>query len=290
MAGGSRIVRTEASLDGVKWINATLTRLFDLLLWPFRSLDPIWGLLLVSMLAGVMMLWLFGKVSNQKVIRVVRDKIRGNLIAVRLFGDDLGLLFRLQGRILLQTASYLRHAIVPMLILLVPVAFVLAQLHLRFESRPLEAGKPTVITAQLHEGASLRSDVALEVPEGVVVETPPVKAVAAREVSWRIRPERDGTFTLTVRNGDGDAVEKDLRVGGRWADVSQRRTGAGIWDSFLYPGEPPIPRDSSIARIDVRYPSQDITVFGFSLHWILIFLVASLAFGFAMKKPLKVEI
>ena len=172
-------------------LNTIVTRLFDLLLWPFRTLDPLWGLLVVSMLAGVMMLWLFGKVSNQKTIRVVRDRIRGNLIAVRLFGDDLGLLFKLQGRILLQTANYLRYAIVPMLILLVPVAFVLAQLHLRYESRPLEAGKTTVLTAQLHEGASIRDGVALEAPDGIVVETPPVKAVAAREVSWRIRAEQD---------------------------------------------------------------------------------------------------
>jgi len=37
------------------------------------------------------MLWLFGKVSNQDTIREVRDRIRGNLIAVRLFGDGIAL-------------------------------------------------------------------------------------------------------------------------------------------------------------------------------------------------------
>jgi len=46
------------------------------------------------------MLWIFGKVSNQDAIHKVRDRIRGNLLGVRIFGDEIGIMFRLQGKIL----------------------------------------------------------------------------------------------------------------------------------------------------------------------------------------------
>ena len=93
-----------------------MTGLFDLVFLPFLSLDPMWGLTVVSLLVGVLMLWIFGKVSDQNAIGLIRDRIRGNLIGIRLFGDDLGMLFRLQGTIFRQTLTYLRYAMMPMLI------------------------------------------------------------------------------------------------------------------------------------------------------------------------------
>ena len=120
--------------------NNLVTRLFDLVLRPFGSLDPLWGLTAVSIVTGVLMLWIFGKVSNQEAIRTVRNRIRGNLIGIRLFGDDLGILFRLQGRILRQTAVYLGYSFVPLLVMIVPVVIILAQMNLRFSGRSMEPG------------------------------------------------------------------------------------------------------------------------------------------------------
>ena len=90
-------------------LNSLLTRLFDALLWPFRGLHPIWALLAVSSVTGLVMLWIFGKVSDQEAVRAVRDKIRGNLIGVRLFGDDIRVMFRLQGTILRATLTIVQR-------------------------------------------------------------------------------------------------------------------------------------------------------------------------------------
>ena len=38
---------------------------FSVLLWPFRMLAPIWGLAFISVLTGIFMVWVFGRVSNQ---------------------------------------------------------------------------------------------------------------------------------------------------------------------------------------------------------------------------------
>ena len=57
-----------------------MTRLFDGIFWPFMGLDPLWSLTLISFATGILMLWIFGKVSDQDRIKVVRDNIRGNLL------------------------------------------------------------------------------------------------------------------------------------------------------------------------------------------------------------------
>lgn len=268
-----------------------LTGFFDLVFLPFRSLHPVWGLTFISLVTGLIMLWLWGKVSNQDAIKLVRDKIRGNLIAIRLFGDDLGLLFRLQGRIFGQTMTYMRYALFPMLILIVPVLLVLTQLHLRYEARPLLPDEQAVVKVELREGVAVDGAFRLEVPVGVTVETPPVHAAKIREVSWRIRADQPGTYELLVHTGEG-SQGKELRVGKEWGPTSPRRTGMGFFDLLLFSGEDPIPASSPVARVDVIYPAQEppLTIFGFGIHWLVFFFIASLAFGFLFKKPFGVEI
>jgi len=267
--------------------NRSLTALFDLLFAPFRGLNPLWGLTVVSLVAGVILLWIFGKVSDQTRIRDVRDRIRGNLIGIRLFGDDLGLLFRIQLRIFRQTLTYLRHAMVPMLVMLLPVVLILVQLNLRFAVRPLVPGESTVLTLRLKEASPLVEDVELTAPEGVVVETPGVRIPSRREVSWRLRVERPGRHTITLRAGN-DRVDKVLVAGNAWSDVSTLRT-AGFLDGLLYPGEPLIERASTVAAVEVQYPPLPLSLLGFDVDWLLFFFVASLVSGFAFRRMLGVE-
>ena len=271
----------------MKLLNAGLNGLFDLLLWPLSGLGPLAALALVSLAAGVLMLWLFGLVSNQPAIRTLRDRIRGNLIAVRLFGDDLGLLFRLQWRLLRDNVLFLKYAVVPLLVLLVPVLVILAQLQLRFASRPLEPGEAALVKVTLRDVATLEG-VTLETPEAVRVETPGVRIPDLREVAWRVRADRPGEFRVRVVAG-GEPAEKELRVGGGWGTLSPLRTGRGALSAFLHPGEPPLV-GGPIEAIEVRYAPLELPFFGIRLHWLVVFFVLSLLSGFAFRRVLGVEI
>jgi hypothetical protein len=274
--------------EAIGWLNRLVTGSFDLVLLPFRSLAPMWGLTAISLAAGILMLWLFGKVSDQETIRVVRDRIRGNLIGIRLFGDDLGLLFRLQLRIFRQTLTYMKHALVPMLVLLVPVLLILIQLNLRFESRPLRPGERTVVRLTLRAGAADVGDVSLSVPDGVSIETPGVRSPATDEVAWRVRADRPGAHRLRLRAG-ADEVQTTLLVDGGWGPVPTLKSARPL-DLLLYPGEAPIDPDSRIRSVEVRYAALPLSLLGFDVDWLLFFFVASIAFGFAFKGVLGVEI
>ncbi len=269
-------------------LNTVMTTLFGWLLLPFRGLSPIWALLVVSSLTGVLMLWIFGKVSDQATIGVLRDRVRGHLLGIRLFGDDLRTLFRLQWRLLRDNAIYLRYALLPMLIMLLPVLLVMTQLNLFFDKQPLAVGQTAIVKVKVRDAQTLADGVTLDVPAGVVVETPPVRSAAILEVAWRIRADETGAHRMRIL-ADGDPVEKELRVGGGWGATSALRS-AGLLDLLLYPGEAPILAASGITAIEVTYDALPLSVFGFEIHWLIVFFVVSLAAGFALKGPLGVEI
>ena len=178
----------------MKHFNAAMTKIFDALCWPFLALEPIWAMIAISLLTGVVMLWIFGKISNQDAIKGLKDKIRGNLIGVRLFQHDLKVVFTLQARIIALTLTYMKHSVVPMLVMLPPVLLIIIQLHLRFEARPLKPGEVALVKVKLRDASVLAgAETSLKGPaEGFVVETPPVRIESEREASWRIRAEKPG--------------------------------------------------------------------------------------------------
>ena len=243
----------------------------------------------ISLVSGVVMVWIFGKVSEQDTIKQLRERIQGNLIGVRLFQSDIGVVLQLQRRIFGDTFSYMRYALVPMAVLLVPVVLIMTQLNLRFAARPLEPGESAVVKAYVRNAGLLDAEISLEVSDGMTVETAAVRIPSAREVAWRVRVETRGGHRIKVRVWSQE-VETRLIAGVPWGAVPQRRTGRGLWDTLLYPGEPPIPSDHPVEAVEIVYPPLELDVFGWSINWLVAFSVMSLTFGFAFKGVLGVEV
>ena len=276
-------------VTAIDLVNRALTPAFDLICRPFQAVAPIWAMTLVSLITGVVMVWIFGKVSDQATIKELREQIRGNLIGVRLFQADISVVLRLQQRIFGDTFRYMRYALVPMVVLLVPTVLIITQLQLRFTVRPLEPGEQALVKAYVRDASLLDGEVDLSVPDGLHVETRGVRIPSTREVAWRIRAAASGHHTIAVRIGD-QQIETRVIAGDRWGAVPQRRTGRGMWDTLLYPGEPPIPGNHGIEAVEITYPALDLAAFGWSVNWLVAFLILSIAFGFAFKDALGVEV
>lgn len=265
------------------------TAAFDLLCLPLRGLPPAVALAAISCGSGVLLVWLFGRLSDQRRVREVRDRIRGNLIGVRLFRRDVAVVLRLQRSIAADTLRFLRLAAVPMIVLAAPVVPIAAQLHLRFAAAPIAPGDAAVVTATVRDASALDGPLALAAPAGVTVETPPVRIRATREIAWRVRVERPGRHVLRVTLGE-ETIEKTLVGGTGWGSVPQIRTGRGSLAVLFHPGEPPIPADHAVEAVEVACPPLDLRLLGLQVDWLVAFLVLSMATGFACKGLLGVEI
>src|SRR5215470_3687440 len=136
-------------------INRTLTAIFGVILLPFHSLSPVWGLAFISLVAGILMVWIFGKVSDQESIDRTKRRIQGNLLGVWLYQHNVGVVLRLQRHIFGDILRYLKFSMVSLLVLIVPILLIMTQLNLHFGTRPLHPGEQAVIKVHLSQPPDL---------------------------------------------------------------------------------------------------------------------------------------
>ena len=279
----------------MSYINAVLRPAFEVLLSPFSGLPAIVGLVVVSLLTAIAMLLIFKKTSNQDAIAAVKRRIHANLFEIRLFNDDLRAIMRAQAEILRHNLTYLRLSAAPMLWTIPPLVLVIAQLQFHYGYRGLDAGSPVLLKVELQDGGNdaswdeaPRPDLTLAAPSGIRVETPGLWIPSLREMDWRISSSEPGDFTVDVML-DGQAYSKTVQVSDDVVLRSPSRLEKGFLNQLLYPAEDPLPPDSLIKSITVTYPEESVSVFGFSLHWMIIYFVLAMAFAFALKSRFKVQ-
>ncbi len=270
-------------------VNGIITAAFDLVFLPFRDLSPIWGLLAVSVLTGIVMVVIFKYTSNQSAIRRTKDKISAYFLEVRLFKDDLGLMLDAQKRILRTNLTYMKYSVVPMLVMIVPVVLILVQLGIRYASRPLRPGETALVKLKLIETAAAEKlPVSVETDDGLRMETPLLR-MGGEEVNFRIGAVREGEHKLSILVGD-ERVDEPILVSDEVRRVYTARTQPGLEAMLFAPGQDPLPKGSGLEEIRVDFPPQTIKVLGWNVHWLVVFFVASIAAGYSLKGLFKVEL
>src|SRR5262249_51619495 len=149
----------------------------------------------------------------------------------------------------------------------------------------------TLVKVTLRQGVTAQSaaQITLQSPQNLTIETPAVHIQDPPEVCWRVRAATPREFDLTINDGNAPP-SKPCVVAERWNRVAPIRDGGPWYGSLLYPGEAPLPSQSPFEAIEIRYPELDIKVAGRHVHWLVLFLVVSLAFGYACKGLLGVKI
>ncbi len=257
--------------------------------------SPAVALWIISALTGVLMLLIWRYTSNQKAIAGVRATITANLLATRLFKDNLSVTFAAQRRIIWQAIRLLGLSFQPMIIMLAPFVLVMVQIGLRYEYRPCEPGRPVRVMATVKESA-VGSDARwnyiaqhLELPPGVTMDrNDPCRAKPLRTIDWRLTPAEAGDFTLTFGR-DADVVEMPLRVGDGFKRISKLRGGA-FFDRLLYSAEASIPESSVFEEIHIFYETRSTPICGIDVHWLITLLVLSIVFALLFKPFMKVHI
>lgn len=275
-------------------VNSLLRALFDALLSPFRAMNPLVGLTLVSLVVAILMLLVFKHTSNQKALDRIKRKIHASLFEIRLFNDDLVLIMRAQADIVRHNLTYIRLSLWPLVWMTVPLVLVIAQLQFHYAYRGLRPGEPVLLTVRLKGSGPAPVDdpkpqASVEPGSGVRIETPSVWVPSERQLVWRISGEREGDHEITIRMGDA-SESKTVRVREDLVRRSPLRVGSNLLDQILYPAESPLSSSSPIASIEVAYPDRDIEVFGVGMHWMIVFFGLSMIFAFALRRPFGVTI
>ncbi len=266
-------------------LNPVCTALGDAVYFVLGFLPITWGLVVLSVAVGIVMLFGFRHLSNQRAIGRAKDDIKANLLALKLFKDDLSVMFLCQGRIAWAILRLQRYVLVPVLWMAVPMLLLLAQMGMRYQWRPLLPGEQTLMRVILESGAATPSSVAMEPHPGIVVEGPGIPG--GGEVVWRVRGGALGRHTLRLVV-DGQPIEKELTVGDSFERVSALRPSARWTDQLLHPAEARLPQAGGLARIEIDYPGRRSLLHGAD-YWVVMFFVVSMAAALALAPVLKVR-
>jgi uncharacterized membrane protein (DUF106 family) len=273
------------------YINVAISSFFNLLIAPFRNLDPLWSLTFMSLLVGILMLVIFRYTSNQGAIRETKNKIRAYIFELRLFKDELSIVLSAQKKIFTYNMKYMSYALKPMLFMMVPLALVLIQLEGWYGFKALIPQETAVVSLKLSEGgAEVMNKVTMRAAPGLEIDSPALRIPSEKEVNWRIRAKELGSHNLTFNVVDY-SFNKEVVVSDKGLKrVTPASFRSEFWNFVLNPGEKAIPNNPYVEEITVSYPINSIKVYKWGLHWLVVILALSIVFGFALKGLFKVEI
>jgi uncharacterized membrane protein (DUF106 family) len=263
-------------------VHSLLTGYFQL----FAGAPPLLALAVLSAVAGVAMLLVFGKTSDQRKIRETKRRLQAHLMELRLFSDEPAVMFQAQVALLRANLQYVRLMLRPFAVMALPMMVLLVHLEGYYGKTPLPVNQDTIVTVSFRQPIDLTSPPPkLEAPVGISVETPGSRVLAKREVSWRIRAltAASGQLRLVLQ---GRSVEKSISSGVSPRFVSERRV-SGLWPALWNPAEPQIVQ-GGIDWIEVRYPPAKIGFGTIHLHWLVWFLLISMCSAFLLRKRLGV--
>lgn len=225
----------------------------------------------VSVAFALFSIWAFRRTTDLVAFRQSRKRLVAHLLEFRLFYDEPALIWRAQKALVRENLRFLTVLARPVLVLALPTAWLLMQLEAVYGYAPLAVGQSAVVTAQI-TGELTPSDAgaSLGTPPGILVETPPVRSITDRQISWRVRPLEPvcGSLRLQIR---GATVGKSICAGMRRLFLVRRRVQSRI--SFLLrPEESPLPR-GNVAWVEVDYPATGVTIAGVTLPWIAWFVL-----------------
>lgn len=267
-------------------INAIFTAASGWLIGPVMHLP---GWLSCAVLAGItalLILVIYKYTSNQKAIRRIRNRIKVNLLAMRLYKDSLQVTLAAQKELFKAGVALLGNSLVPLAVMLLPMIMILAQLQSWYGYEPLAPGAEAVVTVQLDSSESL-SSVKISSISGAHIVTGPVRIQSLAQAAWIIQADEadGGKITFQV---DDEKFEKSLAVGkAQYTQISPLRPGPKITDVLLYPAERPFKSDSSVQSITIGYPQRAWKT-GITNSWLVDFFIMSCALALLLKNVIKV--
>lgn len=148
----------------------------------------------IGALWGIAAAFVFRRLTNRARAAAAIDRIVAHALELPLFIDEPAVVFRAARDLLVANARLLGAIWLPCALMAGFFALLYSPLNRTFGFAPLPVNQPTVVTAKTGQARRME----LRASRDIAIETPPVRAIAEGEVSWRVRPVSDGPQELIV--------------------------------------------------------------------------------------------
>lgn len=280
----------------IQAINYSITRFFDLVLYPFQFLGDFWAILFLSVLVSLVVLIIYKYISSPIKIKKAKNQIKSSILAIRLYKDFWKVIAGSFFKSLLYTLKYFILNFGPVLII-IPLLFPLfVQMDVRYGMRPFRPGEVFPVKAVFNTNVN---DLEIRLLENNLFrpEMNPVfinayrdeeRSLPIREVNWKLRMTGQGATDIQVRINDR-VFGKNL-VSGKYAGaLSNKKFRHSSADHFFYPVEKLFANNQYLESMIIHYPAKSISFLGIRAHWLVYHLILVLIMVLALRKRFGVE-
>ena len=252
-------------------LNGFCNQLFNLLVAPFDGLFGYGALITITVVSLVFMplsMLFFKYASSQKGIAAAKGKIKGHMIEIRIYQDDLFVVLKAVGKVLYYNFKYLFLNFAPFVPLSIPFVIVAAQLVVRFGFAPipveerdlaaLKAGEGIeleIVMAEGHEAEAL--DLQIVLPPTLTAASPLIPNAADGVAFMEVVATSAGGDDIELRVGD-EVQKKRIVTGETPERLMQPERVSSFWLAWLWPAEDTFGSDSAIASVTFAYPDRDL--------------------------------
>jgi hypothetical protein len=251
---------------------------FDILLLPFRSLEPLWGLLWISALLGITMILVFKKTSDQRAISALRHKMGSRALGMLLFLESPVTVVKLASALVTDNFIYLWHLLKPVLIISIPFAVTAAQLDARYSREPLDAYHQSTVTVLWESSVPEESTAG---PETGVLLSPVVTIIDSLEQSFSFAGS-NGVFVYSLM---GVQLGTDGQTGSVFVRGSEK---SGVVQALFRPWNTDVVQ--GVASVHSTINEARYHILGKRWSWFTVFLVFSSIFAILGAVVFKVKV
>lgn len=280
----------------IQKINYFITKIFAAMLYPFSFINDFWGILFLSFVTSIFVLVVYKYLSSPRKIKQAKDKIKANILAIRLYKDFWKVIIGSFFKSLFYILKYFALNIGVIIIILPLLIPLFMQMDARYGSRPFRVGEEIIIKAAFFQDPNTL-DVKLLESEHYKLKMNPVfinafkdaeKQKPLQEVNWKVEAAAAGAAKIRVKIND-KIFEKSLYIGKHKKALSQKKLSNSSLEHFIYPVEDLFPGGSALKYIYIDYPGKSVSFIGLRIHWIIYYLVLVLIIVLALRKRFGVE-
>jgi len=242
----------------------------DPVLNPLLGLQPVYIILIISLVITVIMTLLYKLLTNQKLMKVLKEDMKRLQKEVKELREHPERMAEAQKKMMAKNLEYMKHSMKPTLITMLPILLIIGWLSAHLSYQPLLPGEPFNVTV-FAEGIS---NLTIEPGNLTVIGNETLEPVDNKFI-WSLKgPE--GNYTLGFSYGNVYAEKKIL-----------------ITDEFKYENPIENVKNSPIKQVEVSHkklkPLGNFSIFGWRPGWLGIYIIISIITSMGLRKILKIH-
>lgn len=275
-----------------------LNRFFDVLWLPLSRTPHYFDIIVVSTISALIFLVIFKRMSNQEKIRLYKNRMIAHILEIRLYKDQPVLTIKSILNILWCNIIYIRYALLPLIVIFIPLLVISIQINNRYGYTPLEINKPFIMRVVLAGSllsfpANILDKIRCDVSSGIMLETPPMIIEPEASIFWRARvitSKEDEQFCKITIDGTDGSVEKKIFTSSAKQRFSPERTKWHPRSFLLNNAEDFISEQSPFEAVMINYERARFPFLFWNADPVILYFVLTMIMAFLFKPIIKVTI